>query len=310
MALIFANITDVKIPEGNCIRIQETVGGRVLWEKTGKYEIRKNGSAIDRVTIEELQRKIGDGTAETQYGIGAQLVLTIEGDYSGGTHFKYEYPMNFAAFKSFTKQNNQTVSGLGLHAAYGLPVDSVFNYNSDGSSPTGRWRDAKVRTWMNSDLESMGGIDVTAINGGAVRCGMMYLFPDDFISAVIPVKVQSIWIDGTNYSTFDKFFLLSLTEMSTDIDNSGLAAIEGPAWEYWAQRLGNRRVPFSEEHDGRKIKKVSNNTTIIDAYWTRTPENYNGNDGYGYKVKTNVLGHYLLGVESACIVPACVLPGI
>ena len=31
--MIFANVTDIKIPQGNVIKIHETVGGRVLWEK-------------------------------------------------------------------------------------------------------------------------------------------------------------------------------------------------------------------------------------------------------------------------------------
>ena len=33
MAVTFADVTDVWIPQGDCIKIQETVGGRVLWEK-------------------------------------------------------------------------------------------------------------------------------------------------------------------------------------------------------------------------------------------------------------------------------------
>lgn len=31
--MIFANVNDIAIPEGNVIKIHETNGGRVLWEK-------------------------------------------------------------------------------------------------------------------------------------------------------------------------------------------------------------------------------------------------------------------------------------
>ena len=31
--MIFANVTDIAIPQGNVMKIHETNGGRVLWEK-------------------------------------------------------------------------------------------------------------------------------------------------------------------------------------------------------------------------------------------------------------------------------------
>lgn len=36
---IFANVKDITIPEGNVKKIQESISGRVLWEKKKKYDI-------------------------------------------------------------------------------------------------------------------------------------------------------------------------------------------------------------------------------------------------------------------------------
>ena len=36
--MIFANVNDISIPQGNVIKIQETDSGRVLWEKKRKSE--------------------------------------------------------------------------------------------------------------------------------------------------------------------------------------------------------------------------------------------------------------------------------
>ena len=39
MSVAFANVTDIKIPEGNVTKIQETATGRVLWEKNSYPDI-------------------------------------------------------------------------------------------------------------------------------------------------------------------------------------------------------------------------------------------------------------------------------
>ncbi len=36
--MIFANVTDITIPEGNGVKIHETNSGRVLWQKKRKSE--------------------------------------------------------------------------------------------------------------------------------------------------------------------------------------------------------------------------------------------------------------------------------
>ena len=309
MALIFANVTDVRIPQGDCIRIQETVGGRILWEKKkGKYEIRKNGVTVDWVDIDQLQRKITDGTAQSQYGIGAQLILHLE--YDDGTYRNVEYPMVFGTFRQFTNQANRSVNCLGLNALYHLPFSSVYDH---GNPPTCRWRDSKLRTWMNSDSETSGGFEASSVSADAP--GMKRMFPADFIEAIIPVKISSSWRYNTNNAadvTTDTFFILSLTELSTDVGNSMVSDREPAPWEYWEQKMGGY-IPITQTHDGRKVRRVPISGQVsgeVYPYWCRTPNYYSGGDAYGYWVNSQIIGGKMLGVEWGGVLPACALPGI
>ena len=122
----FADVTDITTPQGALERIQR--GGVTIWEKPrgGKYTIRKNGVEVARVTISTLQKMIGDGTAESEYGIGAQLILS----YTANDGKEYECPMNFGTFRTFTKQDGTTFSGLGLQSSRlldGYPIFSCYS---------------------------------------------------------------------------------------------------------------------------------------------------------------------------------------
>lgn len=320
MALNFANVTDVRIPQGDCIRIQETVGGRILWEKKkGKYEIRKNGVTVDWVDIDQLQRKITDGTAQSQYGIGAQLILTIKNeDTVNNKIYEIEYPMNFGTFRTFTKENGQTVNGLGLHAAKQFPHFAAFDLPRTGSSTevTCRWKDSLIREWMNNE----GSMPAPRPAGDWTTHGMAWAFPSDFLAALCSVKVQTSAQSGANNfvvdTVYDKFFLLSIEEISSYINPSKNPAVyipaagtEGTAWEYWEQRLGGSVAHDVEDSN----RRMSDHTA-----WLRSQYKYRGGYSvdqrymYGYNVGISgyIVGAVNVGVSYDAVVPACVLPGI
>ena len=329
MALIFANVTDVRIPQGDCIRIQETIGGRIIWEKKkkGKYEIRKNGVEIDRVDIDTLQKKIGDGTAQSQYGIGAQLILTYTELYNYGDH-EYEYPMNFGTFRTFEKEDGTSFNGLGLHAQYSVDVEQPYDLYAGRSYV---WGEVSTRDWMNSsgtewvkkELHEET-VQSPYLTETANRHGLFDAFPVDFINALVPVKVSTRSTGVRNVSvTYDRFFVLSFEEMNVSLStwNASLtydnilpgAGCEGTVWEYWRQAFGD--TPFqgsvNNSSDYLGIKPVGDTYN----YYSPLRSNLiyrqtNGYFGMGMIYNRDV-GAYPTQLEvNVHPLPACVLPAL
>ena len=62
--MIFANVTDITIPQGNVIKIHETNSGRVLWEKKSDVYTKVNIIPADRLIYSQ-----NSTVDETQYWI-------------------------------------------------------------------------------------------------------------------------------------------------------------------------------------------------------------------------------------------------
>lgn len=318
MALNFANVTDVRIPQGDCIRIQETVGGRILWEKKkGKYEIRKNGVTVDWVDIDQLQRKITDGTAQSQYGIGAQLVLSYRFIHpSTGEELNLECPMNFGTFRTFTREDGSTFKGLGMQSLYALPDIFGFNYyvscqDKDG----GRWKRATIRHCINGHGTNWAQEAAAPAREYRLNIvGLLDRFPVDFIEALAPVRIATTVYGGSIDITYDTFFLLSLEEAYCSWDNTVniTQGTEGAAWEYWIQKIGNSPQSIGNSNPNRIIQdmKDKGNVPYVAFRTSYLVNPYVNNEGLFYSGNSGgIYGTVGYDVDFA-IVPACVLPAL
>ena len=65
----------VTIPAGSVNKI--VIGGVVVWSKksANKYKILKNDEQVDSLTMFRIVTKVPNGDAQTDYGIGTQIVI-------------------------------------------------------------------------------------------------------------------------------------------------------------------------------------------------------------------------------------------
>ena len=221
----FRSVTGLTILAGSVNKI--SIGGVVVWSKKndGRYKILKDGQLIDRITIADLVSKVQDGSAQTDYGIGAQIVVPYHDPFDDND---YELPFNFGTFTAYGEGK------LGLQAHYAVPNQEI-QYKA--STRLCEWKDSYICTWLNSDF---------------LNC-----MPEDFSEAMISLK------HGNTEETLvsSKMFILSLEASCASLDKVTQASpqpfySDNMVWEYWSNKIG---IPqkYNETNTARVFYKAN-----------------------------------------------------
>lgn len=236
----------------------------VIVRKT-RYEIRKNNTKFATVTLGDLKKMAEDGTVETRFGFGAELIVPVHNLYNQESAI-YECPFRLGTVREFELQDGTKFTGLGLVSKYGLPVADVqfdakepSNSNSDRKQyGNNRWMYSALRQWMNKAgtnwWESQHSADASPTAEWVASHGLLDCFPASFIDAIQPVKTvtQTHSVDGGGLdTTYDKFFCLSANEVF-----SGQVVDEGSQWEFY--------------ESGSKVHYSISNTSSKVCLWLRS----------------------------------------
>ena len=231
----------------------------IIVKKT-KYEIRSSaGVALANIPLADLQSMIADGTALSQYGIGAELIVPVHNLFGDTAGMIRECPFRFGTFRQFELQNGTTFNGLGLESKYALPVtavpfDAAEPSNSDSNRKSygnNRWMYSALRQWMNKTgtdwWASQHSADAApTTEGWTSAVGLLDCFPSTFVDALRPVKVttKTHSVDGgENDVTYDKFFLLSQNEYG--YSDSTNVPDEGAVWEIYDGVSNSDRIHYA-----------------------------------------------------------------
>ena len=295
-----------------------------------KYTIRKDGADIDHITLNSLISKIKNNTVLTDYGWGSQLIVKYT---DAATSDEYDLPFNFGTYQEFEKEDGTKFNGLGLVAEYALPIEGIqfdnnepSNTNSDRRSKgNNRWKHSNVRQWLNKKgnnwYEAYHSYDnPPTIPNPATTTGFLSCLPDDFVNKVVPVKVVTrtcITPDNAVIdNTFDKFFILSMSQVNCKITNTEMgmnSEKEGRYWEYWRNRngvedylVGNDNTNGGLSYNDTRIVYNIENTSIKAKWWLRSAVL---NTSYRtWRVYDNgCISIYPECYDTIRVVPACVI---
>lgn len=271
----------------------------VIWSKKSDlvYTIWKDGVLIDRVTMPQFVNKIHNGDAQTDYGIGAQIIIPYTDPFDGNT---YNCPFNFGTFTQYGEGK------LGLQTHYALPSKNVA-YRSAGNVD---WENSYIKAWFNSS----GICSVTEFSG---KNGFLSCLPADF------VETMQNTITGP-HDTLCKVFLLTATQYCADTDDydngiTGSGKIqakctypekEGQVWEYWQNIIGSKQI-YKTKNDNRIIYLISTSSKAAVATLSRhTMQNNRAIYNYIY-VFNNIDGEYMGSggntISPLHYQPACVI---
>ena len=235
----------------------------IIVKKT-KYEIRSaEGTTLARVSLSDLHSMVLNGTAESQYGIGAELIVPVHNLFGDTAGMIRECPFRFGTFRSFELEDGTSFTGIGLEAKYALPlIDVEFDApepsNSDSNRKNygnNRWMYSALRQWMNkigtnwwSSQHSADAAPTT--EGWTSAVGLLDCFPSTFVDALRPVKVttKTHSVDGGGVdTTYDTFFPLSAKEYG--YTGSNVAAEDGDTWELYSSATNADRIHYAiEDH--------------------------------------------------------------
>ena len=250
-----SNVKEIITPQGNLKKILR--GDVVIWSKKAsdlKYTIWKNGELIDRITMSQFVNKIQNGDAQTDYGIGAQIMIPYTDPFNDVT---YDCPFNFGTFTQYPGK-------LGLQTHYALPSKAVaYGTVTIGNTinSSSNWETSYIYHWLNTS-----GISYSSKNFNG-KNGFLSCLPADFVN-----RLQDIPTGKSE--TPSKFFLLTATQYYVDTE---LITVEKPtntskgnnincfdlehekeAWEYWINRISSPQICLKTTND-RIIYSLSDN---------------------------------------------------
>ena len=244
-----SNVKEIITPQGNLKKILR--GDVVIWSKKAsdlKYTIWKDGELIDRVTMSQFVNKIQNGDAQTDYGIGAQIMIPYTDPFNGVT---YDCPFNFGTFTQYPGK-------LGLQTHYALPSKAVSYGANARQNSTQKyfqcyWKNSYMYNWLNTK-----GV-VSNTNYGSKINGFLSCIPEDFISALQTISFMS---------TDCKFFLLTNTQSCANTENAtryvtaSQPDFEGEVWEYWQNRIGTPQEYYATDTN-RIIYSIANQSEAV-----------------------------------------------
>jgi hypothetical protein len=141
---------------------------------------------------------------------------------------------------------------IGRHVFDNSTHVTDYGYNHWGESGTHASADRGLRPWLNS----------TGIHTGE---GFYRAFSESFTSAVLTTTVPNKeWQNGSAYSTQDKVFIPSTTELG-DVEHD------------WTYQIGTAYPYFQGADDAKRIARLAGETW---SYWSRSPDSF-----YGIRVR-------------------------
>lgn len=236
----FRNVAGLTIPAGSVNKI--SIGGVVVWSKKndGRYKILKDGVQVDRITIADLVSKVQDGSAQTDYGIGAQIVIPYHDEWDNN---KYQLPFNFASF-------NQYQNKLVLQTHYAVPSTPI----PFGNNLYCIYDNSYMKKWLhayNTEHE-------LTITEYADRKGFLGCLPQDFVEALQDVtfcnSVVKVFIPSRVQLNVAETLTKTATSGSYTIrDYSYTISYNHVVWEYWKTLIGSTAQKLEEYEEKRKV---------------------------------------------------------
>ena len=211
----FRSVTGLTIPAGSVNKI--SIGGVVVWSKKndGRYKILKDGQLIDRITIADLVSKVQDGSAQTDYGIGAQIVVPYHDPWDNND---YKLPWNFGTFTVYGEGK------LGLQTHYAIPTTAlVYCERTSEKNSNLDFSKSSIFKWLNSHGTEHN-LSVTDYEN---KTGFLDCLPEDFIDAT-----QTLFHSDELEPKFSALSALAYN----------VSSVSSVIWEYWLQRINNTTV--------------------------------------------------------------------
>ena len=259
------------------------------------YEIQylNSGSSGGKYKMSEIAEKVRNGKI-TRGNVTAavSIIVPYTDPVDGNT---YDLPFMYGTVQTFEKEDGTTFTGLGLMTRYCIPNADV-HFDAEETNNTenarrqqygsNRWMHSGVRQWLNKsglnwwtpqheyDREHYKPVPKTVK-------GLLSCLPEDFVRACVPVKMstKTSSVDGGGYDiTYDKFFLLSMSQINIKITSScGVKdESEGRYWELPRSEQGYSGYISSDY--GNKKELVANSSRVKErvgsrtkcGYWTRS----------------------------------------
>lgn len=227
--------------------------------------IRKGNEIVDHIPFIKLRRMITTGEAQLNYGLGAEVGIMIDptslfpemeegwipsGYTTAGLPTDPANPpdpvylwFTFCTFRTFTRQNGETYSGLGLEAK-----NSVIHIPYSIGYGSANWTRSTYRQYYNGTLTHR---LFTKGSGTFQSC-----LPAFFKDACEPYNTEG--------SSWDKYFLLSSNEVSG-------------GWEYFDSQ--SKRIHYSyHKHVAQSIyTRTSSGSAMIHCYGDGRVFSHGGN---------------------------------
>ena len=184
----------------------------------------------EEVTVERIAGIVHAGDTAYYFDVGDQIVATWTDDDLDD----YELPFDIVDFQDVELEDGSTVPGMILQMHYALPFDVPFA--ACGSDTPNRWDKSLIRQYLNGKGPA-GKWWAPASDGEELqdnmfeKGGFMAGFAGEFLSMLKPVKIQTALANGEMVTTYDTFFLPSLSQMGISEYEDGEK--EGKTWEYW-----------------------------------------------------------------------------
>lgn len=252
----FRNVKGIITPAGSLATIK--IGNVVVWNKSteNKYPILVNGEQVDKLTMSRLGTKVQNGDAQTDYGIGAQIVVPYHDPWDGE---KYKLPFDFGTFKT------SSTPQLGLQAYYAIPSQNVpfgkdvsGNYSCSFSS-----ENCAVRLWLNAHGTEHNLNKTTqnpAFEPYENKRGFLGCLPEDFIEVIN----GNIGILGAINMNFDMDTKVpgssTYKNWAFNILNSSMGT---NVWQYWEREITTKTLLHSSNE---KYKRAQINSTSFFNY--------------------------------------------
>lgn len=151
----------------------------------------KAGQLIERVTLDELQARIGDGTAKTRYGIGARLVVPLYGMSVPEQEFLFVHFYDDYTLPGQDTNVNPPYKGLILESKSANWIFYQFS-----NSKNNLYSSSVIKFWLNS------------------ASGFNSLVPYDLTKRILSTYVAPTAVAGTDTieNVQGGWFLLSASE--------------------------------------------------------------------------------------------------
>lgn len=207
---------------------------------------------------------------------------------------------------------NYTVLSLSTGATipygdYTTVYKTLWNSKNAVQYGLNNWKLSWARQYLNHSgtgwAEKQHSCDVLPSNASNIT-GFMSYMPQELVSELHPIKVvtkQSNYVGAGTDTTYDRFWLASISEMN--MKNGNASVDDGEPWGYYKTLFDSTEKVNTGKHDVMKRYSVSN-TTSAQGWWCRSA--YLGSM-YEWLVSYSGNVDYYRPTYSIRLLPACAL---